>query len=188
MFCYVAVLKSSKTQNASLRKQCCDFSALSSLQVHVLTFTVYQLLSVLSLTLKSGDLDPCMSMLITVRMLCPHTLHLAGFSGAALRPSHLSPPPDLQRRAVRGCGRGEGGEGNRLQADGSPPQQEHGLLRGARPLLQQGEHHQAHPATQGGEQGGLEAVVRLQMQRVFPIPGGQWSQEERFTSVCTRPI
>ncbi|XP_041637012.1 small subunit processome component 20 homolog [Cheilinus undulatus] len=35
-------------------------------QVHVLTFTVYQLLSVLSPTLKSGDLDPCMSMLIDI--------------------------------------------------------------------------------------------------------------------------
>ncbi|KAA8580001.1 hypothetical protein FQN60_005536 [Etheostoma spectabile] len=35
-------------------------------QVHVLTFTVYQLLSVLSPTLKSGDLDPCMNMLIDI--------------------------------------------------------------------------------------------------------------------------
>ncbi|XP_075867628.1 small subunit processome component 20 homolog [Nelusetta ayraudi] len=35
-------------------------------QVHVLTFTVYQLLSVLSPTLKSGDLDLCMSMLINI--------------------------------------------------------------------------------------------------------------------------
>uniref|UniRef100_A0A3Q2XQB0 UTP20 small subunit processome component n=1 Tax=Hippocampus comes TaxID=109280 RepID=A0A3Q2XQB0_HIPCM len=35
-------------------------------QVHVLTFTVYQLLSALSPTLKSGDLDPCMSMLINI--------------------------------------------------------------------------------------------------------------------------
>ncbi|XP_061617524.1 LOW QUALITY PROTEIN: small subunit processome component 20 homolog [Phyllopteryx taeniolatus] len=35
-------------------------------QVHVLTFTVYQLLSALSPTLKSGDLDPCMSMLIDI--------------------------------------------------------------------------------------------------------------------------
>ncbi|XP_040003243.1 small subunit processome component 20 homolog isoform X2 [Xiphias gladius] len=35
-------------------------------QVHVLTFTVYQLLSALSPTLKSGDLDPCMNMLIDV--------------------------------------------------------------------------------------------------------------------------
>uniref|UniRef100_A0A3P9K9E8 UTP20 small subunit processome component n=1 Tax=Oryzias latipes TaxID=8090 RepID=A0A3P9K9E8_ORYLA len=33
-------------------------------QVHVLTFTVFQLLSVLSPTLKAGDLDPCMNMLI----------------------------------------------------------------------------------------------------------------------------
>ncbi|XP_034530006.1 small subunit processome component 20 homolog [Notolabrus celidotus] len=35
-------------------------------QVHVLTFTVYQLLSVLAPTLKSGDLDPCMNMLIDI--------------------------------------------------------------------------------------------------------------------------
>uniref|UniRef100_A0A8C4I8P8 Small subunit processome component 20 homolog n=1 Tax=Dicentrarchus labrax TaxID=13489 RepID=A0A8C4I8P8_DICLA len=35
-------------------------------QVHVLTFTVYQLLTVLSPTLKSGDLDPCMNMLIDI--------------------------------------------------------------------------------------------------------------------------
>uniref|UniRef100_A0A3Q3KPS7 UTP20 small subunit processome component n=1 Tax=Mastacembelus armatus TaxID=205130 RepID=A0A3Q3KPS7_9TELE len=35
-------------------------------QVHVLTFTVYQLLSVLRPTLKSGDLDPCMDMLIDI--------------------------------------------------------------------------------------------------------------------------
>ncbi|XP_019108873.2 small subunit processome component 20 homolog isoform X2 [Larimichthys crocea] len=35
-------------------------------QVHVLTFTVYQLLSVLRPTLKSGDLDPCMNMLIDI--------------------------------------------------------------------------------------------------------------------------
>nr|XP_057934713.1 small subunit processome component 20 homolog [Doryrhamphus excisus] len=35
-------------------------------QVHVLTFTVYQLLTVLSPTLKSGDLDPCMKMLIDI--------------------------------------------------------------------------------------------------------------------------
>ncbi|XP_034382098.1 small subunit processome component 20 homolog isoform X2 [Cyclopterus lumpus] len=35
-------------------------------QVHVLTFTVHQLLSVLSPTLKSGDLDPCMNMLIDI--------------------------------------------------------------------------------------------------------------------------
>lgn len=66
-------------------------------------------------------------------------------------------PPDLQRRAVRCRGRGEGGEGDRLQADGGPPQQEHGLLRGARSLLQQGEHHQAHSAAQGGEQQGFAA-------------------------------
>ncbi|KAK5849173.1 hypothetical protein PBY51_008835 [Eleginops maclovinus] len=35
-------------------------------QVHVLTFTVYQLLTVLIPTLKSGDLDPCMNMLIDI--------------------------------------------------------------------------------------------------------------------------
>ncbi|XP_040885804.1 small subunit processome component 20 homolog [Toxotes jaculatrix] len=35
-------------------------------QVHVLTFTVYQLLSALSPTLNSGDLDPCMNMLIDI--------------------------------------------------------------------------------------------------------------------------
>ncbi|XP_061662596.1 small subunit processome component 20 homolog [Syngnathoides biaculeatus] len=35
-------------------------------QVHVLTFTVYQLLSALSPTLKSGDLDPCMTILIDI--------------------------------------------------------------------------------------------------------------------------
>ncbi|XP_041833171.1 small subunit processome component 20 homolog [Melanotaenia boesemani] len=35
-------------------------------QVHVLTFTVYQLLTALSPTLKSGDLDPCMNMLIDI--------------------------------------------------------------------------------------------------------------------------
>ncbi|XP_056223520.1 small subunit processome component 20 homolog [Seriola aureovittata] len=35
-------------------------------QVHVLTFTVYQLLSVLRPTLKSGDLDLCMNMLIDI--------------------------------------------------------------------------------------------------------------------------
>ncbi|XP_061839511.2 small subunit processome component 20 homolog [Nerophis lumbriciformis] len=35
-------------------------------QVHVLTFTVYQLISALSPTLKSGDLDPCMNMLIDI--------------------------------------------------------------------------------------------------------------------------
>lgn len=33
----------------------------------MLTFTVYQLLSALSPTLQSGDLDPCMNMLIDVR-------------------------------------------------------------------------------------------------------------------------
>lgn len=32
----------------------------------MLTFTVYQLLSALTPTLKSGDLDPCMNMLIDV--------------------------------------------------------------------------------------------------------------------------
>ena len=50
---------------------------LPSVQVHVLTFTVYQLLSVLSPTLKSGDLDPCMNMLIDVRIFRttnPHRL------------------------------------------------------------------------------------------------------------------
>lgn len=49
-----------------------------SIQVHVLTFTVYQLLSVLSPTLKSSDLDPCMNMLIDVRMFPatnPHRRH-----------------------------------------------------------------------------------------------------------------
>uniref|UniRef100_A0A667ZW61 UTP20 small subunit processome component n=1 Tax=Myripristis murdjan TaxID=586833 RepID=A0A667ZW61_9TELE len=35
-------------------------------QVHVLTFTVYQLLLKLSPTLKSGDLDPCMSLLLDI--------------------------------------------------------------------------------------------------------------------------
>lgn len=40
-------------------------------QVHVLTFTVFQLLSVLSPTLKAGDLDPCMNMLIDVRTRPP---------------------------------------------------------------------------------------------------------------------
>uniref|UniRef100_A0A3B5AP45 UTP20 small subunit processome component n=1 Tax=Stegastes partitus TaxID=144197 RepID=A0A3B5AP45_9TELE len=35
-------------------------------QVHVLTFTVYQLLSALSPTLTSGDLDACMNMLIDI--------------------------------------------------------------------------------------------------------------------------
>ncbi|KAM9327768.1 small subunit processome component 20 homolog [Pholidichthys leucotaenia] len=35
-------------------------------QVHVLTFTVYQLLSALRPTLKSGDLDPCMNRLIDI--------------------------------------------------------------------------------------------------------------------------
>ncbi|XP_056281018.1 small subunit processome component 20 homolog isoform X2 [Pseudoliparis swirei] len=35
-------------------------------QVHVLTFTVHQLLLVLTPTLKSGDLDPCMNMLIEI--------------------------------------------------------------------------------------------------------------------------
>ncbi|XP_035476215.2 small subunit processome component 20 homolog [Scophthalmus maximus] len=35
-------------------------------QVHVLTFTVYQLLSAVSSSLKSGDLDPCMNMLIDI--------------------------------------------------------------------------------------------------------------------------
>uniref|UniRef100_A0A3Q1ECN8 UTP20 small subunit processome component n=1 Tax=Acanthochromis polyacanthus TaxID=80966 RepID=A0A3Q1ECN8_9TELE len=35
-------------------------------QVHVLTFTVYQLLSALSPTLNTGDLDPCMNMLIDI--------------------------------------------------------------------------------------------------------------------------
>ncbi|XP_047246285.1 small subunit processome component 20 homolog isoform X2 [Girardinichthys multiradiatus] len=35
-------------------------------QMHVLTFTVYQLLSAVSPTLKSGDLDPCMGMLIGI--------------------------------------------------------------------------------------------------------------------------
>ena len=43
-------------------------SVLPSIQVHVLTFTVHRLLSVLSPTLKSGDLDPCMNMLIDVRI------------------------------------------------------------------------------------------------------------------------
>lgn len=38
----------------------------ASTQVHVLTFTVHQLLSALSPTLTSGDLDPCMNMLIGV--------------------------------------------------------------------------------------------------------------------------
>ncbi|XP_048012718.1 small subunit processome component 20 homolog isoform X1 [Megalobrama amblycephala] len=35
-------------------------------QVHVLTFTVYQLLTVLKPSLAAGDLDPCMDMLITI--------------------------------------------------------------------------------------------------------------------------
>ncbi|XP_071756588.2 small subunit processome component 20 homolog isoform X1 [Centroberyx gerrardi] len=35
-------------------------------QVHVLTFTVYQLLTCLSPTLKSGDLDPCMNLLLEI--------------------------------------------------------------------------------------------------------------------------
>ncbi|XDV24664.1 hypothetical protein PO909_028779 [Leuciscus waleckii] len=35
-------------------------------QVHVLTFTVYYLLSVLKPSLNAGDLDPCMDMLITI--------------------------------------------------------------------------------------------------------------------------
>ncbi|CAL1568682.1 unnamed protein product [Knipowitschia caucasica] len=35
-------------------------------QVHVLTFTVHSLLTTLSPTLKSGDLDPCMNMLIDI--------------------------------------------------------------------------------------------------------------------------
>ncbi|KAL4612676.1 hypothetical protein GN956_G22842 [Arapaima gigas] len=35
-------------------------------QVHVLTFTVYQLLSCLKPTLKSGDLDPCMDLLLEI--------------------------------------------------------------------------------------------------------------------------
>ncbi|KAM3588219.1 uncharacterized protein V6R79_024222 [Siganus canaliculatus] len=35
-------------------------------QVHVLTFTVHRLLTVLSPSLKSGDLDPCMNMLIDI--------------------------------------------------------------------------------------------------------------------------
>ncbi|XP_036373482.1 small subunit processome component 20 homolog [Megalops cyprinoides] len=35
-------------------------------QVHVLTFTVYQLLSALSPSLKSGDLDPCMNLLLEI--------------------------------------------------------------------------------------------------------------------------
>ncbi|XP_017158268.1 small subunit processome component 20 homolog isoform X1 [Poecilia reticulata] len=35
-------------------------------QLHVLTFTVYHLLSAISPMLKSGDLDPCMSMLIGI--------------------------------------------------------------------------------------------------------------------------
>ncbi|KAG7215928.1 hypothetical protein INR49_031524 [Caranx melampygus] len=39
---------------------------MQSVLVHVLTFTVYQLLSALSPTLKSGDLDLCMNMLIDI--------------------------------------------------------------------------------------------------------------------------
>ncbi|KAM4569832.1 small subunit processome component 20 homolog [Odontesthes bonariensis] len=39
---------------------------LKGYQVHVLTFTVFQLLTALSPTLSSGDLDPCMSMLIDI--------------------------------------------------------------------------------------------------------------------------
>ncbi|KAI7792184.1 putative small subunit processome component 20-like protein [Triplophysa rosa] len=35
-------------------------------QVHVLTFTLYHLLSILSPSLTGGDLDPCMDMLITI--------------------------------------------------------------------------------------------------------------------------
>ncbi|XP_043092950.1 small subunit processome component 20 homolog [Puntigrus tetrazona] len=35
-------------------------------QVHVLTFTVYHLLSILKPSLTGGDLDPCMDMLITI--------------------------------------------------------------------------------------------------------------------------
>lgn len=35
-------------------------------QVHVLTFTVYHLLSILTPTLTGGDLDPCMDMLISI--------------------------------------------------------------------------------------------------------------------------
>ncbi|XP_050963565.1 small subunit processome component 20 homolog [Labeo rohita] len=35
-------------------------------QVHVLTFTVYQLLSILKPSLTGGDLDPCMDMLIAI--------------------------------------------------------------------------------------------------------------------------
>lgn len=103
----------------------------------------------------------------------PGLLHEHAHQREKILPTHASPygfqfalhdvnltyrlPPDLQWRAVRCRGRGEGGERHRLQADGGPPQQEHGLLRGARPFLQQGEHHQAHSAAQGGEQGGFAA-------------------------------
>lgn len=36
-------------------------------QVHVLTFTVYHLLCALKPSLKGGDLDPCMNLLVEVR-------------------------------------------------------------------------------------------------------------------------
>ena len=55
--------------------------------------------------------------------------------------------PDFQQRAVWSRGRGEGSERNRVQADGGSAQQEHGLLRAAGPVLQQGKHHQPHSAT-----------------------------------------
>lgn len=43
---------------------------LFAFQVHVLTFTVYHLLSILSPSLTGGDLDPCMDLLITVNPQC----------------------------------------------------------------------------------------------------------------------
>lgn len=60
-----------KTHTVAVIKGCVSISVgcmLLSIQVHVLTFTVHQLLSILVPTLKSGDLDPCMIMLIDVRM------------------------------------------------------------------------------------------------------------------------
>lgn len=45
-------------------------------QVHVLTFTVYQLLTVLKPSLAAGDLDPCMDMLITVNAAINITLSI----------------------------------------------------------------------------------------------------------------
>lgn len=77
----------------------------SVLQLHVLTFTVHQLLSALSPTLNSGDLDPCMNMLIDVSAASPCNFYLrcrvSGFSFLHFLLLSLLVP--LSRSSITSC-------------------------------------------------------------------------------------